>query len=281
MLSTRYRTALVTGASSGIGAAMVRTLRAEGVAVWGTAREIGRLNEWAADPDFHAVALDLQDEAAAADAYARASGEAGGFDLVINNAGYGHFGRFVAEDFAVWRRQLEAMLIATMRIAHLALREMTARDRGCLVNVASLATEFPLPLMSGYNVVKAGLSALSEGLLIETKDSGVSVIDFRPGDFRTEFNLAMTQRSAPTASGASPLPDDALARGCWSAMEQNLRKAPPPEKAAADLLRALQRGYRGRLRSGGWFQARLAPALFQLVPISIGRWFHWRYLGVR
>lgn len=276
MLSTRYRTALVTGASSGIGQALAKMLRAEGVAVWGTARDPARLAEWTSDGGFRAVALDLGDEAAAVAAYAAASGEAGGFDLVINNAGFGHFGRFAEEDFAVWRGQLEAMLLTTMRLAHEAMREMQSRDRGCLVNVASLATEFPLPLMSGYNVTKAGLSALSESLLIETKDSGVSVIDFRPGDYRTGFNASMTP-----AARSSPPNRDPLAARCWAVLEANLQAAPLPEQAADELRRALARGFRGMLRSGGWFQARAAPLLMRLVPRTVGRWFHWRYLGVR
>ncbi len=281
MLSTRYRTALVTGASAGLGAAFVRRLRAEGVVVWGTARNEVRLAEWAEDEGFHAVVLDLEDEAGAAMAYNRASAEAAGFDLVINNAGYGRFARFTKEDFAAWRTQVEAMLITPMRLAHLAVAEMLTRDRGCLVNVASLATEFPLPLMTGYNVVKAGLSALSESLQIETKGTGVSVIDFRPGDYRTDFNTAMMPPASPPDSIPAAVAGDALAAGCWTVLEKNLRAAPRPEKAASDLAVALRRGHRGVWRSGGWFQATAAPFLMRFAPSSLGRWVQWRYLGVR
>src|SRR5690606_34562079 len=93
----------------------------------------------------------------------------GGFDLVINNAGYGAFGGFATTDFAVWREQLEVMLINTARLAHAALRGMRERGTtGALVNVSSLAAEFPLPFQSAYNMAKAGLTALNESLMIET-----------------------------------------------------------------------------------------------------------------
>ena len=83
------------------------------------------------------------------------------------------------------------MLNATMRLSHAALRRMRERQRGCLVNISSLAVEFPLPFMSAYNVAKAGLSALTESLIVETRGTAINVIDFRPGDFRTDFNQAM------------------------------------------------------------------------------------------
>jgi short-subunit dehydrogenase len=70
---------------------------------------------------------------------------------VVNNAGYGLFGPFAERDFADWQRQLEAMLVRTAAAVARALRGMLARPRR-LVNVSSLAVEFPLPFMSGYNM---------------------------------------------------------------------------------------------------------------------------------
>ena len=89
-----------------------------------------------------------------------AESAAGGFDLVINNAGYGAFAPFAAADFSIWQQQLEVMLINTARLAHAALRGMLPRDHGALVNISSIAAEFPLPFQSAYNIAKSGLSAL-------------------------------------------------------------------------------------------------------------------------
>src|SRR5207253_3022317 len=107
-----------------------------------------------------------------------------------------------------------------------------------------IAVELPLPFMSGYNVAKAALAAFSESLIVELKNAGITVIDFRPGDFRTDFNQTM-QSVSPTAP-ASSLP---TARA-WRALENHLRAAPVPAQAAVDLRRALMQGRRGTVRSG-------------------------------
>jgi short-subunit dehydrogenase len=269
-VSDHYRTAFVTGASSGLGATFAEMLLADGVRVWGTARDPARL---AARENFSPVALDLADPAAAEKSFLHAADAAGGaFDLVIHNAGYGVFGPFAATDFAVWQAQLDAMLLATLRLAHAALRPMIARRRGCLVNVSSLAAEFPLPFMSGYNAAKAGLSAFSESLAFETRGTGVKVIDFRPGDYRTPFNQAMHR----------PLgePGEIEARA-WRRLEANLQAAPSPARAAADLRGALLCGRSGTVRSGSFFQARLAPLLARLAPRVLLQAALRSYYGIR
>jgi short-subunit dehydrogenase len=260
-LSERYGKAFVTGASSGLGLAFSEMLLASGVRVWGTSRDRARLAALARPGGaFTPVALDLAgpDAESAYDAAAREAG--GAFDLMINNAGYGLFGPFDATDAGEWEAQVRSMLVVTLRLAHRAYAAMRKRDRGCLVNVSSLAVLFPLPFMSGYNVCKAGLSALSESLIAESRGSGVTVIDFRPGDYRTAFNERMRPRFTA-----------AQTERAWRTLDANLRSAPPPARAAADLRRALLRGRSGVVRSGGFFQARLAPLLARLAPPALVR----------
>ncbi len=270
-LATLYRTAFVTGASAGLGFAFAEHLLAEGVCVWGTARDPARLGALAARPGFTAVALDLRDGPAAGAALQQAMSAAGGFDLVINNAGFGVFGGTAATDADVWRDQIDAMLQTTLRLAHDALRDMTARGRGVLVNVTSLAVEFPLPGLSGYNVAKAGLAAWSESVAYElAPGGGVAVIDFRPGDYRTDFN-----RATAHAGAATPALDRV-----WRRLEANLAAAPAPARAVADLHRALLRPRSGVVRSGDFFQARLAPLLARLAPAGLRRAVQRRYFGL-
>jgi len=271
-LSNYYRTAFVTGASTGLGRAFAEMLLEEGVRVWGTARDTARLAPLATNPAFSAVVLDLEKPDEAVSAFTVASAAAGGFDLVVNNAGYGIFAPFVAVDFSTWRKQLDAMLGTTACLSHAALRGMLAAERGCLVNVASLATDFPLPFMSGYNIAKAGLSALSESLIQETRGTEVVVIDFRPGDFRTGFNRAMR----PATGQAS---DDSRVATAWSALEKNLNQAPAPAVAASSLRRALLRRRSGTVRCGSFFQACLAPFFMRFVPAAFRRRIIALYFG--
>jgi short-subunit dehydrogenase len=265
-------TAFVSGASAGLGRAFTRMLLGEGVRVWGSSRDPARLAELSeAHPGaFHAVALDLADADNAVRAFSGAEAAAGGgFDFVINNAGYGIFGDFAGVEAAVWRSQIAGMLGTVLSISHAAFRSMRARNRGCLVHVSSIAGEFPLPYMSGYNVAKAGLSALSESLMFESRGSGIIVVDFRPGDYRTHFNDTMQK----------DLNSDAI-RKAWSALEATFASAPDPEVAAGDLRRALLAHRSGVVRSGSFFQATVAPALARIAPKSWVRRSTAKYFGL-
>jgi short-subunit dehydrogenase len=271
-LRQHYTTAFVSGASAGLGRAFSKMLLDEGVRVWGSSRVPARLADLAgAYPElFHPVALDLGDCDGAVSAFTQAAAAAGGgFDLVINNAGYGIFGSFEGVDSRVWRTQIEGMLGTVLGLSHATFHSMRARNRGCLVHVSSIAGEFPLPYMSGYNVAKAGLSALSESLMFESRGSGIIVIDFRPGDYRTNFNDSMQKdlNSEPT-------------RKAWKALEATFASAPAPERAVADLRRALVANRSGVVRSGSFFQAAVAPFLARVAPRSWVRWSTAKYFGL-
>lgn len=258
-LSSRYRTAFVTGASTGLGLAFTEMLRREGVEVWGTARDTKRLT---ARERFHAVALELGDGTAAERVFLEAERAAGGFDIVVNNAGFGAFGGFAETDFALWQRQLEIMLVNTARLSHAALRGMLGRKRGALVNIASLAAEFPMPYQATYNVVKSGLSALNESLMFETEGTGVIIVDFRPGDYRTDFEGSVT-RPAELA--------DAQQGRVWAAFQRLMESGPAPEHAAESLRRALARGRSGTVRTGRFFQAAIGPFLARFGSLALRR----------
>ncbi|RXK53223.1 SDR family NAD(P)-dependent oxidoreductase [Oleiharenicola lentus] len=272
-LSSRYRTAFVTGASTGLGLAFSHMLLQEGVQVWGTARDPGRLP---ACVGFHPVRLDLADGERAEAAFREAERAAGGFDLVINNAGFGVFGAFAPTEFDAWEEQFRVMLVNTARLAHLGLRGLLLRQRGALVNVSSLAGEFSLPYQPVYNAVKAGLSALSESLMYEVKGTGVIVIDFRPGDYRTDFEGSVRRPDQP---GLDPLNAGRMARA-WTAFERMMRSGPPPVHAAESLKRALRAGCSRTVRTGRPFQAVVAPLLARFGSLALKRRIQESYFGL-
>lgn len=277
-LADRYRTAFVTGAAEGLGRAITEMLVAEGVRVWATSRDLRRLDAVVAGSggQVTALAMDLADPAACRAAWHSAAAQAGGaIDLLINNAGYGVFGEFGAVPAELWAQQWAALLGGTMELIHAAWKGWGTAHRGAVVNISSLAAEFPIPYLSGYNVAKAGLSALSESLRFESRDRDVIVIDFRPGDYRTGFNRSMQHRFVP---GQAPT---GVTAAVWARLEATLNAAPLPERAARDLRGALARGRSGPVRSGTWFQAVLSPLYARLVPQS---WVHGasvKYFGLR
>ena len=264
-LRDRYRTALVTGAASGLGAAFVEMLLVEGLTVWGTSRTITRVPDRAG---FHGLALELANPDSVRDAWTAAERESGGVDLLINNAGEGIFASVSELPESACAQQIDVLLRGPIQLSRLALSAMTGRGRGGIVNVTSLACEFPIPYLATYSAAKAGLAALTAALHLECVGGPLQIVDFRPGDYRTRFNEAMT---APQPEG------DARARAVWRRLEHLLRAAPPPERAACDLRRALQRGRSGVVRSGTFFQARLAPFLQRFASQRLSRWVQRRY----
>jgi short-subunit dehydrogenase len=133
---------------------------------------------------------------------------------------------------------------------------MRERRRGTIVNVSSLAGAFPLPYLAAYTAAKAGLSGFTQSLMLTERGTGVRLIDFQPGDFRTAFNKAMAR-----ATELTPREQQA-----WAHLEQHLQAAPPPERAARDLLKALGKRRDGIVRSGGFFQTHVAPLGLRLLP---------------
>ena len=155
------------------------------------------------------------------------------------------------------------MLGTTVALSHAAWTSMRSTNQGCLVHISSLAVDFPLPFMSGYNVVKAGISALSESLMTEARGTNLVVIDFRPGDFKTAFN--------ERAHKVDKLESDKRLKQAWLKLEENLNTSPQPTQAARDLKKALKAGKSGIVISGGFFQARLVPLAAHLLPKKLLR----------
>jgi NAD(P)-dependent dehydrogenase (short-subunit alcohol dehydrogenase family) len=260
-LREKFHGALVTGAGSGLGAAFVELLLGEGVPVWGTSRRPERLP---ARSGFAGLALELRDPASVASAWVRADAEAGGIDLLINNAGGAVFGPMSMMSAKQWEDQLATLLFGPARLARHALAAMRVRGHGTIVNVTSLAVEFPIPYLGAYNAAKSALARFTATLQREAEEAGVVVIEFRPGDFRTNFNRAMAAQAGFSAT------EPRIAR-VWSRLDELMQRAPAPARAAADLRAALLRGRSGRVRSGSFFQAKVAPWGNRLLPGAMMR----------
>lgn len=272
-----YRTAFVTGASTGLGRAFAEMLLADGVKVWGTARDAARLAPLSEKygSAFTPVVLDLRDGGRAEAVFRACDVAAGGLELVINNAGYGVFADFTATEFSVWEEQLQVMLVNTARLSHAAMRSMLARSAegkdGALVNISSLAAEFPLPFQAAYNMTKAGLTALNESLMMEVSGTRVVILDVRPGDYQTDFEGSV--RRPPGASTPR------MTRA-WEAFAAMMQSGPKPAHAAAELRRALLRRRSGTVRIGRFFQAVVAPFISRFGSLALKRRIQERYFHV-
>jgi short-subunit dehydrogenase len=183
-------TALVTGASSGLGAEFARQLAARGYDLVLVARDTERLERAAeqlrgAGREVEVLPADLTTETGCATAAARL---AHGVDVLVNNAGLGLYRRFGRAELADEERQLDLNVRAVLRLSHAAVRAMTARASGHLINVSSVAGFVPRGGNATYSAGKAWVTMFSEGLAVQLAGSGVHVTAICPGFVRTEFH---------------------------------------------------------------------------------------------
>lgn len=209
------RIAVVTGASSGIGAATARHLAREGFEVVCAARRTDRIDALAAEIGGRAVACDVTDAEQVA-ALAEAVGPI--LDVLVNNAG-GAFGLSpVAEaDADEWRRMYDVNVIGLMRVTQALLPALVASGAGVIVNVGSLAGRRAYEGGAGYTAAKHGTKVVTETLRLELVDQPVRICEVAPGMVQTEefalvrFGGDRERADAVYAGVAEPLVADDVA----------------------------------------------------------------------
>ena len=187
-------TALVTGASSGIGLELAKLLAGGGYDLVLVARRVQRLEELGRELAqrhgirWRAIGADLADPAAPAAVFGQLEAASVAVDVVVNDAGFGALGRFARLDPETARRMLQVNVAALTQLTRLFLPGMLARGRGRILNVASTAGFVPGPLMAVYYATKAYVISFSEALAEELRGSGVTVTVLCPGPTTgTEF----------------------------------------------------------------------------------------------
>ncbi len=193
---TRHkRTALVTGASSGIGASYARHLARAGYNLILVARREARLQTLAGEltrefaVQAEVLVADLTDPAGVAKVEARIA-EVEALDFLVNNAGFGTPGTFAENEIASQEAMIRVHVLAAVRLTRAALPGMLARHCGAIVNVASFVAFFPVTGSVTYSATKAYLKSFSEALYQELVGTGVRVQALCPGFTRTEFQDA-------------------------------------------------------------------------------------------
>jgi short-subunit dehydrogenase len=168
-MNKRDSLALITGASSGIGAAFGRKLASQGYRLLLVARRKDRLDKLAAQlGNAEVLAADLTSDADIRRVEERISEETR-LELLINNAGFGTLGAFFEADLQSQIRMHQLHVIAIARLTHTALKGMVSRDNGAIINVSSVAAFFHLPLSVSYGATKAWINSFTESIFLELK----------------------------------------------------------------------------------------------------------------
>ena len=201
------KTALVTGASGGIGSAIARALHAQGavVALSGTRREAlealaGELGERA-----HVCPADLRDPAAPEALVAAAEAAGGPLAILVNNAGFTRDGLALRMKDAEWQAVLDVDLSAPFRLARAALKGMVRRRAGRIISIGSIVGATGNPGQANYAAAKAGLIGLSKALAREVASRGITVNVVCPGFVVTPMTDALSEAQRARLTEAIPL----------------------------------------------------------------------------
>jgi NAD(P)-dependent dehydrogenase (short-subunit alcohol dehydrogenase family) len=261
------KTILITGCSSGIGAALAREFGKRGQRVYATARRAGSLAALEAS-GIRGLVMDVDDDASVARALDTVSREAGHLDLLVNNAGFSQVGAVIDLTREDLRRQFETNVIAPVAVTRQAmplLRAAVATHGDAVVaNVGSIVGLFTTPFAAAYCSSKAAVHSLTDALRMELKPFGIHVVSIQPGGVRSSFG--------EHAEAAIRLPENSLYKaveaGIRARAQAGQQDATPADVFVVPVVEALLRSAPPRVIRGGANSVRL-PLLKRWLPAAV------------
>jgi NAD(P)-dependent dehydrogenase (short-subunit alcohol dehydrogenase family) len=261
---------LITGASSGIGAATARKLAGAGFRVFGTTRHPTRLPADA--PAIEWIGMDVRDARSVQAGVDAVLASAQRLDALVCNAGFGIFGSVEEVPLDRARAQFDTNFFGTLATLRAALPALRMVGSGRVVLVGSLAGRAPIPFQAHYSASKAATEALVLALANELRRTRVRVSLVEPGDIRTPFNERVDFSTADASSYG-----DAI-EACRRVVETSLDAAPGPERVADAIHRALT-ARRPRLRYAVGREALSVALGRRLLPDRVAVWLIGRHFG--
>jgi short-subunit dehydrogenase len=255
-VSEEQQVVLVTGASSGIGAATAALLAARGYRVFGTSRTPAGHPPPAG---VEMLSLDVGSDASVTASVDALLERTGRIDVLVNNAGVALFGESEGTSMDQAKAQLETNFFGAVRMIHAVLPSMRAHGRGRIINVSSLAGLTGVPLMSFYSASKYALEGYSESLRYELRDLGIAVTLIEPGWVSTGL-----LDSAQVASAPAPA-YDRLRAAARAGVGHRVATGIPPARVAEAILNAI-REPRPRLRHRVGREAAWIPRVKAIAP---------------
>jgi len=202
MASIKGKTALVTGASSGIGKITVEMLLAEGAKVYAAARRTEKMKD-IEEKGAKIFLMDVTDEESVKAGIKSILEKEGSVDILVNNAGYGSYGAIEDVPMEEAKRQFDVNVFAVARLIQLILPEMRKNRYGKIINISSIAGKIYTPFGGWYHATKHALEGLSDCMRLETKPFGIDVVIIEPGAINTEWaSIAAENLKKTSGKGA-------------------------------------------------------------------------------
>lgn len=233
---------LITGCSSGIGAATAELLLKAGHTVYASARRPEALEQLEAG-GARTLALDVTSEDSMAEAVRQVEAEHGRVGTLVNNAGYGEYGTIEEADLDKVRTMFETNVFGLARMTQLVLPGMRAARRGRVINIGSMGGRIAFPVGGYYHATKYAVEAISDALRNEVRQFGLDVVLIEPGLIRTNFDSAVHEAAQhdTVVSGQSPYAG-LVARNASNTVSSyaNPGMATRPESVAKVVLKAVE-----------------------------------------
>jgi len=240
---TRRSPVLISGCSSGIGAATAAALVQAGHTVYATARKVETLAELEA-LGAHPLELDVTSEDSMIAAVKRVEAEQGQVGTLINNAGFAEYGPIEESDLERVRAMFDTNVFGLARLTQLVLPAMRRSRSGRIVNVGSMGGRLTFPVGGYYHATKYAVEAISDALRVEVKPFGIDVILVEPGLIRTNFESRMNEglEAGTARKGSATAYADLLAASekTTTGGYANDFMATGPETVAAVIVKAVQ-----------------------------------------
>jgi NAD(P)-dependent dehydrogenase (short-subunit alcohol dehydrogenase family) len=192
MTNTTKKTALVTGASSGMGKVIAQQLLKDGLNVVVAARRVDKMDDLRA-AGAHPIALDVSKEESLKAAVETINSEFGGVDVLVNNAGFGLYGAVEDIPMENARYQLDVNVFGAARLIQLVLPYMREQRSGKIINISSMGGKIYTPLGAWYHASKHALEGFSDCLRLEVAPFGIDVVVVEPGIIQTAFGEVLSE----------------------------------------------------------------------------------------
>jgi len=267
-MAERYNTALVTGASSGMGKDFAKRLLDEGMTVYAAARSVDKMSDLA-DAGAIVLKMDITSDDDIVAAVEKINAGHGGIDVLINNAGYGQYGSVEETPVDAARHQFEVNLFGLARLTQLLIPSMRERCKGLIINISSMGGVMYTPLGAWYHATKHALEGWSDCLRFELRPHGIDVVIVQPGLISTGFGDAIGENFIETENSPYAGLIAAIKKGTAKTYADG--RSSPPSVITNMIVKAI-RAKRPKTRYAAGAVGPLAMKVRRLLP---DRTFDW------